>query len=188
MSGQNAKERPVYAVGYAQPPVATRFQKGRSGNPGGRRKKEDHYAQTSELILEEAFRPVMVREGNKVIKLPAIQAILRSQIQLAAKGNQAAQRAVLDCVRRVEDKREARHDALIQAAFEYRTRANNRQVRMAEKGFAIGTDAPHPNDISVDLHTGDVYFHHPDFSDESRPHHRIEQPSVRDLIQNENGG
>ena len=36
MSSDNEK---TYEVGYGKPPVATRFQKGTSGNPSGRRKK-----------------------------------------------------------------------------------------------------------------------------------------------------
>jgi hypothetical protein len=54
------------------------------------------------LALKEAYRPVKVREGDKVIMLPAIQAILRSQVALAAKGNGPAQRAVIEAVQAIE--------------------------------------------------------------------------------------
>ncbi|QGY01267.1 hypothetical protein MMSR116_04630 [Methylobacterium mesophilicum SR1.6/6] len=178
MSGQSTRARKNYAVGYARPPIATRFQKGQSGNPGGRRKKDDHYVHTDELIMEEAFRLVTVREGDKVIKIPALQAILRSQIQLAAKGNQAAQRAVLDYVLRVENKHEARHEELLQALFAFKAEASNQRARLIEKGLPIGPDVPHPDDVSLDLHTGDVYFHHPDFAEEARPHRRVDQVRI----------
>jgi len=36
MSGKSAE---AYEVGYGKPPKATRFQKGKSGNPSGRPKK-----------------------------------------------------------------------------------------------------------------------------------------------------
>jgi len=36
MSGNSEED---YEVGYRKPPVATRFKKGASGNPSGRRKK-----------------------------------------------------------------------------------------------------------------------------------------------------
>jgi hypothetical protein len=45
---------------------------------------------------------VRVREGDSVISLPAIQAILRGQIALAAKGNGPAQRAVIEAVQAIE--------------------------------------------------------------------------------------
>ena len=39
-----------------------------------------------------------LREGDKVTRIPALQAVLRSQIALAAKGNGPAQRAVVKTV------------------------------------------------------------------------------------------
>lgn len=42
MSGESAKRKPAggYEVGYGKPPVHSRFQKGRSGNPRGRPRRE----------------------------------------------------------------------------------------------------------------------------------------------------
>jgi Family of unknown function (DUF5681) len=90
-----------YKVGYGKPPVLRRFSKGRSGNPGGRPRGMTR-GRAAALALKEAYRPVRVREGDKVIRLPAIQAILRSQVALAAKGNGPAQRAVIEAVQAIE--------------------------------------------------------------------------------------
>ena len=54
------------------------------------------------LALKELYRPVTVREGDKVITLPAIQAVLRSQVALAAKGNGPAQRALFETAYAIE--------------------------------------------------------------------------------------
>ena len=90
------KKRPHdYEVGYGRPPVHTRFAKGKSGNAGGRPRGITPGRATA-LALKEIYRPVTVREGDKVIKMPAIQAVLRSQVALAAKGNGPAQRALLE--------------------------------------------------------------------------------------------
>ena len=91
-----------YEVGYGKPPLQTRFRKGQSGNPGGRR-RGSRRRRARDLILIEAFRRVKIKEGDQVVELPAIQAVLRSQIALAAKGNGAAQRAVISLVQACED-------------------------------------------------------------------------------------
>jgi hypothetical protein len=48
-----------------------------------------------------------VREGDKVVTLPAIQAVLRSQVAIAAKGNGPAQRTVIETIQAIEREIEA---------------------------------------------------------------------------------
>jgi Family of unknown function (DUF5681) len=89
------------AVGYGKPPSRTRFRKGVSGNPGGRPRGITAGRATA-LAIKEAYRLVTVREGDKVLTMPAIQAVLRSQIALAAKGNGPAQRALIEVIQAIE--------------------------------------------------------------------------------------
>jgi|GEM_PF-1282321 hypothetical protein len=100
MTSRNAKSAP-YQVGYGKPPMHTRFRKGQSGNPGGRPRRAAS-ERANALALREAYRTVTVKEGGRAFALPAIQAILRSQILLAAKGNVQAQRAVLAAIQTIE--------------------------------------------------------------------------------------
>lgn len=93
--------RKPYEVGYGKPPSGTRFRKGISGNPGGRPRGITGGRATA-LAIKEAYRAVTVREGDKVITMPAIQAVLRSQIALAAKGNGPAQRTLINVIRAIE--------------------------------------------------------------------------------------
>jgi hypothetical protein len=95
-----------YAVGYGKPPAHTRFPKGRSGNPGGRPRGMTARRATA-LALKELYRLVPVREGDKIIRMPAIQAVLRSTVAHAAKGNGPAQRALFEIARALEKEHEA---------------------------------------------------------------------------------
>src|SRR5262249_4048814 len=90
----------AYEVGYGKPPAHSRFRPGTSGNPAGRPPGTGGRAKA--LVLEEAYRLVTGREGAKVLKIPAIQAVLRTQFALAAQGNGPAQRAFLAIIKAIE--------------------------------------------------------------------------------------
>ena len=90
-----------YKVGYGRPPAETRFRKGVCGNPGGRPRGMTA-GRAKRLALQEAYRPITVREGDEVFTLPTIQAVMRQQGRLAAKGNGPAQRAVIGMVHAIE--------------------------------------------------------------------------------------
>jgi Family of unknown function (DUF5681) len=108
-------------VGYGKPPVRSRFRKGQSGNPGGR-SRGITAGRAAALALKEAYRPVTVKAGDNVITLPALQAILRCQVALAAKGNGPAQRAVIEAVQAIE------REAAVRAAVEAKDKANERPM------------------------------------------------------------
>ena len=94
-------------VGYGRPPVHSRFRKGQSGNPTGKRRhREAEPAQA--LIWKEAYRLLTVREGDKLTRMPALQAVARSLMTCAVKGNVAAQRAVVKLLQDREAEARAR--------------------------------------------------------------------------------
>ena len=78
-----------------------KFQKGQSGNPTGRRRYTDSQ-RGKQLLLEEANRLVTIREGEKKLRIPAVQAALRSLFFAAMKGNTSAQRMVLNALGEIE--------------------------------------------------------------------------------------
>src|SRR5262249_17089939 len=90
-----------YEVGYRKPPRHTQFQKGQSGNPGGRPRRSLP-ARLDELALSEAYRTTIVVEDGIAAPMPVIQAILRRQLQSARGGNARAQRDVLAMIRDIE--------------------------------------------------------------------------------------
>lgn len=98
---QTPPEPGEYAIGYSKPPARTRFCKGVSGNPGGRPRGMTA-GRANRLALNEAYRPVTIRDGKKTLTVPAIQAVLRSFVTLAVKGNGPAQRALIEVIQKIE--------------------------------------------------------------------------------------
>jgi len=88
-------------VGYGKPPRHTQFRKGQSGNPGGRPRRLP-VQRANALLLAEAYRCVAIKEDGRMVPVTALQAILRSQIELAINGNYRAQRDVLKAVQHLE--------------------------------------------------------------------------------------
>jgi len=101
----SSKKKPgTYTVGYGKPPVAFQFPKGKSGNPNGRPRRTTA-ERAKALALKEAYRKLTVKDADNAASLPAIQAILRNQVALAAKGNGPAQRAVIAAIQAIEAER-----------------------------------------------------------------------------------
>jgi Family of unknown function (DUF5681) len=88
-------------VGYGSPPVHSRFRKGQSGNPTGKRRANEA-GRAKKLIRQEAYRLLTIREGDKVIRMPALRAVVRSQFASAVKGSVAAQRAAIKAAQDIE--------------------------------------------------------------------------------------
>jgi Family of unknown function (DUF5681) len=100
MSGEK-KPQGTGPVGYGNPPVHSRFRKGQSGNPTGKRRLGEA-ERAKKIIQQESYRLVTIREGDKVVRMPAFQAVVRSHFASAAKGSVAAQRAFIKTARDIE--------------------------------------------------------------------------------------
>ena len=85
--------RSDYKVGPGKPPLATRFVKGKSGNPRGRRPRSDDDLST--LISATLLEKVRVHEGQKARSMPKIQALLSVILNAGLKGDTAAACKVL---------------------------------------------------------------------------------------------
>lgn len=158
-----------YEVGYAQPPVATRFVPGKSGNPKGRPKGSRNRPKLPALneermkaiLLQEAYRTIKVNEGTGQVSVPMAQAVIRSLAVNAVKGNQRAQRLFTQLLSATERDNKRLADEWLDTAITYKVEWE----RVLERRKALGIDAPapipHPDDIVINMNTGQVQLKGP---------------------------
>ena len=85
---EEAQAGASYAVGYKRPPRHARFQPGVSGNPSGRRKGSKNIRSIFERILGEE---ISLREGSVTKKITKAEAVVRSLVISAMKGDSRSQ-------------------------------------------------------------------------------------------------
>jgi hypothetical protein len=97
------EEPPDFAVGYKKPPLHSRFQKGRSGNPEGGRRHRRHRTKRLAALLEEALdrRPTTPR-GR--VRRPATrrEAIVAALVEKSVAGDLRAVKLLLDLMQKTE--------------------------------------------------------------------------------------
>lgn len=74
-------------VGYASPPSHTKWQKGQSGNPSGRKKGQRNLKTD---LLAEVNEVIQVTEGGRARKLTKQQLVMKTLVTHAIKGNMTA--------------------------------------------------------------------------------------------------
>jgi hypothetical protein len=76
--------KPEYKVGYKNPPPASQFKPGRSGNSKGRPKGSRNL---DSLIREEVERLITIKEDGRTTKVPAMVVVARQVARQAAGGD-----------------------------------------------------------------------------------------------------
>lgn len=88
------KDPASYEVGYCKPPKATRFNKGRSGNPKGRPKGAPP-ASPGELLRKVLNSEVLVKQDGECVRMSRIEVIFNTTTTKAMKGDSRATAQVL---------------------------------------------------------------------------------------------
>lgn len=81
------KDLQKYEVGYKRPPREHQFKPGQSGNPKGRPKKNNNFA---EDVLEEMSAMITVQENGKLTKITKKRALAKRLIADSLSGKVSA--------------------------------------------------------------------------------------------------
>jgi hypothetical protein len=107
-------------------------------------------------MLHEAYRLVSIREGDRIVEMPAIQAVMRGLGVAAIKGNPRAQLAFKEITESIEAKLHADKLALFEAASEYKLEWETEFEKCDRNNLPRPDPVPHPDDIRIDTRTGQV--------------------------------
>jgi hypothetical protein len=106
--------------------------------------------------FDEACREVALRDGDNVVKLPVMQAVIGQLALAAAKGQPRSQRMLADLVRWVEgDRRELKLEYL-KTMIEYKSGWEQELERRQRLGLTGPEPLSHPDDILIDFSIGEV--------------------------------
>jgi hypothetical protein len=162
-----------YDVGYARPPKSSRFKPGTSGNPKGRPRgaKNKRPALNDErlksIIIDEAYREITVRDGNRNVSVPMAQAVVRALAVNAAKGQHRAQRLFAEMLSSTERQNKAMADAWLSTAMDYKIEWDRElQRREALNITDLPPPLPHPDQVKIDMNTGTAWIEGPATKDQ----------------------
>lgn len=157
-----------YNVGYGKPPEETRFKPGQSGNPRGRpkgsrnRRPRLNEERLKSIILDEAYRDITVRDGQKNITVPMAQAIVRALAVNAAKGQHRSQRLFAEMLAATERENRLLADQWLETAITYKVEWEQELRRREDLGITnLPAPLPHPDQVKIDFKTGEAWVQGP---------------------------
>jgi Family of unknown function (DUF5681) len=166
----STKDNRTGSSNYRKPPVANQFKKGASGNPKGRPRKKavpgfgalgggiaDRFGA---MALDEATRPVTVREGDEVSEIPAMQALIRTMFRAAAQGDTRAGRQLLEVTARAESERTRVAMKALEHAIQWKQKYGPIFEQREREGLDPPDIYPHPDDVIIN-ETGEVRYDGP---------------------------
>jgi Family of unknown function (DUF5681) len=109
--GNNVDPDKPYKVGNKKPPLHTRFQKGKSGNPGGRPKSSPKdLANFGDILMKEFYRTVPANLGGKTVNKMQGELMAHQMVKNAINKGPVAQKLLLTVIEAHEAREAAREE------------------------------------------------------------------------------
>ncbi|WP_108816927.1 DUF5681 domain-containing protein [Loktanella sp. Alg231-35] len=157
-----------YDVGFAKPPARTQFKPGQSGNPKGRprgsknRRPALNEERLKDIVLDEAYRNITVRDGDRNVSIPMAQAVVRAMAVNAAKGQHRAQRLFAEMLSSTERQNKQLADDWLSTAIEYKVEWERELHRRQALGITnLPPPLPHPDQVKINMNTGLAHIEGP---------------------------
>src|SRR6202048_3644124 len=185
----STKDSRTASSNYRKPPVAHQFKKGTSGNRNGRPRKQPGFSglgggiadRLGAMALDEAIRPVTVREGDKVSEIPAMQALIRTMFRAAAQGDTKAGRQLLEVIARAESGRTGSALEMLQHAVQYKEKYGPIFEKHEREGLDPLDIFPHPDDLIINETTGEVTIEGPIAKEQAGARKTVRQQSFQSM-------
>ena len=104
----------------------------------------------SAIVLDEAYREVEVKENGVSVRMPVIQAAVRSIALHAATGNRKSQELFVRLVTSTESGLMKASLEVMQAATTYKEDWEIAKANSARTGHPLPDPVPHPDDVVID--------------------------------------
>ena len=108
-----------------------------------------------QIVLEEAYRTIKVRDGDRQVTVPIAQAVIRALAVNAAKGQHRAQRLFAELLAATETSNKALADEWLKTAIDYKHDWEQELDRRRRLGITdLPAPVPHPDHVIIDPNTG----------------------------------
>jgi hypothetical protein len=188
---RSTKDSRTAPSNYRKPPAEHQFRKGTSGNPNGRPRKKAQPGfgalgggiadRFGAMALEEATRPITVREGDKVSEIPAMQALIRAMFRAAAQGDTKAGRQLLEVTARTESRRTESVLEILEHAVQYKEKYGPMFEQRQREGLDPLDIFPHPDDVIINETTGEVTIEGPISKEQAGARKAVRQQSIESM-------